>query len=196
MTTACALACRLVVPALLFIPQCIAQHILSLVITGWVDGWSDPHAGLACIWQAVDMAEPAWQQHAATASGASPYSQSRSSATEGQAGLHGWTAAHDMRPSSDCYSAMADEQHGAWQPGSWEQQQQQQQRRRGPPAELWGQDGDAAAVMDHQVFCFRPDGAPAEYLGWGRIDKPPRPAAPTFGCSSRGPPPSAPCHGR
>ena len=146
------------------------------------------------------MAEPGWrQQQAASASAASPYSQSRLCATEAQAGLDGWTAGRDNRSSIDRCSAMANGQYGNWQSSSWEQQQQQQQQQqqhRGPSAEFcWGRDGDAAAVMEHQVFCFRPDGAPAEYLGWGRIDKPPRPAAPTFGCSSRGPPPSAPYHG-
>lgn len=149
--------------------------------------------GLACNWQAADMAQPAWrQQQAASASGASPCSQSRFRPTEDQAGLHGWPAAHDIRSSNDCHSAKADGQHGGWQSVNWEQQQQ----HRGQPAGLWSQEGNAAAVMDHDVFCFRPDGAPAEYLGWGRIDKPPRPAAPTFGCSSRGPPPSAPYRGR
>ena len=142
--------------------------------------------------QAPDMAERGhgWLQTSDTyAPAASPSKLHLHSAADAHAQLRDWAAGHALAPGSECHVADSDRRYGDWHADTWD-------HHRGPPAATHGHDGGAPAVMDHQVFSVRPDDPPAEYLGWGRIDKPPRPAAPTFGCSSRGPPPSMPYHAR
>jgi hypothetical protein len=142
------------------------------------------------LYRQVDR-ERGWPQHAAMHTQDAAYGdQYTRYAHEQRPSIGNWAARHmDAAAAEAYYHAKADGHYDDWHAGGGE-------LRPGPASVQWGRDSTQAPMLDHPEKCVGSDGAPPEYLGWGRIDKPPRPAAPTFGCPSRGPAASGPCHNR